>query len=132
VKHPRDENARLKKLVADRDGRRADLILLRCGGRPGGDLQQRRGDARIPVRQGPSRGIGANFFTDKKRDTESNLDYFGARYYSSVMGRLMSAWSDQQAAVPYTGLFNPQSLNLYGNNNPLPRKCLSTQLVVVA
>ncbi|MBN9617470.1 MAG: hypothetical protein BGO25_08230 [Acidobacteriales bacterium 59-55] len=29
-------------------------------------------------------------FTGKERDTESGLDYFGARYYSSSMGRFMS------------------------------------------
>ena len=30
------------------------------------------------------------FFTGKERDTESGLDYFGARYYSSNMGRFSS------------------------------------------
>ena len=29
-------------------------------------------------------------FTGKERDTESGLDYFGARYYTSSMGRFMS------------------------------------------
>ena len=29
-------------------------------------------------------------FTGKERDTESGNDYFGARYYSSAMGRFMS------------------------------------------
>jgi RHS repeat-associated protein len=29
-------------------------------------------------------------FTGKERDTESGNDYFGARYYSSAMGRWMS------------------------------------------
>jgi RHS repeat-associated protein len=29
-------------------------------------------------------------FTGKERDTESGLDYFGARYYASSMGRWMS------------------------------------------
>lgn len=61
-------------------------------------------------------------FTGKERDTESGLDYFGARYYSSNMGRWMSPdWADKPEAVPYSSLDNPQTLNLYGyvGNNPL-------------
>ncbi len=61
-------------------------------------------------------------FTGKERDAESGLDYFGARYYASSMGRWMSPdWADKPEAVPYSDLANPQSLNLYGyvNNNPL-------------
>jgi RHS repeat-associated protein len=55
-------------------------------------------------------------FTGKERDTESGLDYFGARYYGSNMGRFTSPddGSDQNPG-------NPQSWNLYsyGRNNPL-------------
>ncbi len=64
----------------------------------------------------------APFTTGKERDSESGLDYFGARYYSSNMGRWMSPdWADKPEAVPYSSLDNPQSLNLYGYvlNNPL-------------
>ncbi len=60
-------------------------------------------------------------FTGKERDTESGLDYFGARYYSSTMGQWMSPdWSGSPEAVPYSTLSDPQSLNLYGyvRNNP--------------
>jgi len=63
-------------------------------------------------------------FTGKERDTESGLDYFGARYYGSSMGRWMSPdWADKPEAVPYSSLDNPQSLNLYGYvlNNPLSK-----------
>ena len=63
-----------------------------------------------------------NFFTGKERDSESGLDYFGARYYGSSMGRFMSPdWSAKQEPVPYSKLDNPQSLNLYSYtlNNPL-------------
>jgi RHS repeat-associated protein len=63
-------------------------------------------------------------FTGKERDAESGLDYFGARYYSSNMGRWMSPdWADKPEAVPYSDLHDPQSLNLYGyvRNNPLSR-----------
>ena len=56
-----------------------------------------------------------NHFTGKPRDTETNLDYFGARYYSSMMGRFVTAdWSATPTAVPYAQLTAPQSLNLYG------------------
>ena len=63
-------------------------------------------------------------FTGKERDSESGLDYFGARYYASSMGRWMSPdWADKPETVPYSSLDNPQSLNLYGYvlNNPLSR-----------
>jgi RHS repeat-associated protein len=56
--------------------------------------------------------------TGKERDAESGLDYFGARYYGSTMGRFMSADSgvDQDAS-------DPQSWNLYSyvRNNPVTK-----------
>jgi RHS repeat-associated protein len=59
-------------------------------------------------------------FTGKERDTETGLDFFIARYYSSAYGRYMTPdWADAPAAVPYADFGNPQSLNLYtyvGNN----------------
>jgi RHS repeat-associated protein len=61
-------------------------------------------------------------FTGKERDTESGLDYFGARYNSSTMGRFMSPdWAAKAEPVPYSKLDNPQSLNLYAYvfNNPV-------------
>jgi RHS repeat-associated protein len=64
----------------------------------------------------------ASSYTGKERDTESGLDYFGARYYGSSMGRFMSPdWADDPIPVPYANLMNPQSLNLYSyvGNNPL-------------
>jgi RHS repeat-associated protein len=66
--------------------------------------------------------LTASRSTGKERDSESGLDYFGARHYSSTMGRFMSPdWSAKPEAVPYSDLDNPQSLNLYGyaGNNPL-------------
>ncbi len=56
-------------------------------------------------------------FTGKERDTETGLDYFGARYYASNMGRFMSP--DEPLADQNTG--DPQSCNLYSyvRNNPL-------------
>ena len=62
------------------------------------------------------------FFTGKERDAESGMDFFGARYYSSNMGRMLSPdWSAKAEPVPYAKLNNPQSLNLYEYvlNNPL-------------
>ena len=62
--------------------------------------------------------------TGKERDTETGLDYFGARYYGSNMGRWMSPdWSASPEPVPYAKLDNPQTLNLYGyvQNNPATR-----------
>ena len=63
-----------------------------------------------------------NFFTGKERDSETANDYFGARYYSSTMGRWMSPdWVAIPTAVPYADVSDPQSLNLYSyaHNNPV-------------
>jgi len=60
-------------------------------------------------------------FTEKERDSESGLDYFGGRYYSSVLGRWVSAdWSATPVPVPYADFFDPQTLNLYGYVRNLP------------
>jgi RHS repeat-associated protein len=57
-------------------------------------------------------------FTGKERDSESGLDDFGARYFTSQYGRFMSPDS-----VPIAGklLLNPEDLNLYSYsiNNPI-------------
>jgi len=53
-------------------------------------------------------------FEGKERDTETNNDDFGARYYSSSFGRWTSPdWSAIPTPVPYSNLTNPQTLNLY-------------------
>jgi RHS repeat-associated protein len=53
-------------------------------------------------------------FEGKERDTETQNDDFGARYYSWRFGRWLSAdWSAVPAPVPYANLANPQTLNLY-------------------
>ena len=72
---------------------------------------------------------GANFannykFTGKERDTESQLDYFGARYHASSLGRFMTPdWAARPTTVPYAVFGDPQSLNLYGyvRNDPVSR-----------
>lgn len=57
-------------------------------------------------------------FTGKERDTESGLDYFGARYYRSTIGRFTSPDSLGAQVADST---NPQSWNFYsyGFNNPV-------------
>lgn len=71
--------------------------------------------------------VGANplHFTGKERDAETDLDYFGARYYGSRIGRWLSAdWSATPEAVPYADLADPPTLNLYGyvRSNPLSNR----------
>jgi RHS repeat-associated protein len=74
-------------------------------------------------------------FTQKERDTESGLDYFLARYYSSAQGRFTSPdeftggpddlfdFADDASDNPtlYAELEEPESLNKYQYcyNNPL-------------
>ncbi len=63
-------------------------------------------------------------FTGKERDAESGLDYFGARYYGSALGRFLTPdWAARPTTVPYASLGDPQTLNLYGyvENAPLNR-----------
>jgi RHS repeat-associated protein len=57
-------------------------------------------------------------FTQKERDTETGLDYFGARYYSNSQGRFTSS---DPIALNSERLQNPQLINLYtyAGNNPL-------------
>lgn len=55
-------------------------------------------------------------FSGKERGeaAEGGLDYYGARSYSSVLGRwTVPDWSETPSAVPYAKLTDPQSLNLY-------------------
>lgn len=65
----------------------------------------------------PQSGSPNQKFTSKERDTESGLDYFGARYFSGAQGRFTSPdlpFADQHPQ-------DPQSWNLYTyvRNNPL-------------
>jgi RHS repeat-associated protein len=73
-------------------------------------------------------------FTGKERDSESGLDYFEARYFSSPLGRFLQADEfpggpvdltgfdgPESKALPYADINDPQSLNKYAYtyNNPL-------------
>ncbi len=63
-------------------------------------------------------------FTGKERDQESGNDYFGARYYTSNMGRFLTPdWAAKPITVPYASFGDPQTLNLYSyvENGPLNR-----------
>jgi RHS repeat-associated protein len=57
-------------------------------------------------------------FTGQERDSESGLDFFGARYLSSSMGRMMSP---DPVFISIDRIRDPQGLNLYAyaRNNPL-------------
>ncbi|HKC66043.1 MAG TPA: RHS repeat-associated core domain-containing protein, partial [Pyrinomonadaceae bacterium] len=59
-----------------------------------------------------------SFLTQKERDSETGLDYFDARYYSSAQGRFTSA---DPILITKKRLPDPQSLNLnsYVRNSPL-------------
>src|SRR5262249_13664890 len=60
-------------------------------------------------------------FTGKERDSETNLDYFGARYYSNGLGRWVTPdWAAKATAVPYAEFSDPQSLNLYSYVRNVP------------
>jgi RHS repeat-associated protein len=70
-------------------------------------------------RELPDGSTGMHYkFTGKERDAESGLDYFGARYYGSNMGRMTSP---DPSGLAYADITNPQSFNLYSYvmNNPL-------------
>ena len=60
---------------------------------------------------------GRHRFTGKERDSESDLDYFLARYYSGPMGRFLSVDPENAGADPAF----PQTWNAYAYvaNNPL-------------
>jgi RHS repeat-associated protein len=56
-------------------------------------------------------------FTQKERDNETGLDYFGARYYGSTQGRFTST----DPLLASASVYDPQSWNRYSYayNNPL-------------
>jgi RHS repeat-associated protein len=63
-------------------------------------------------------------FTGKERDSESGLDNFGARFYTSSIGRFMTPdWAARATTVPYAVFGDPQTLNLYSyvENGPINR-----------
>ena len=60
-------------------------------------------------------------FTGKERDSETGLDYFGARHYSNLLGRFITPdWSAVPVPVPYADLSDPQSLNQFSYVRNIP------------
>jgi RHS repeat-associated protein len=57
-------------------------------------------------------------FGSKERDMETGLDYFGARYFSSIQGRFTGV---DPISVTMKRMLDPQQINMYGyaRNNPL-------------
>jgi RHS repeat-associated protein len=53
-------------------------------------------------------------FTDKERDSESGLDFFGARYYGSALGRFTSADPSNLQKSSYDTDYN----NCVNGHNP--------------
>ena len=139
IKQLRDENTRLKRLVAELTLDKTELQAI-PGQSDDGDLHGARVDAsdvydnlsdkskfqntgslNAEEQKALAGGYGPAV---QERDSESGNDYFGAGYYASAMGRFTSPdWSAKIVPVPYAKLGNPQSLNLYAyvENNPLTR-----------
>ena len=71
----------------------------------------------LNVEASPGTAARVRQCTGKERDAESQLDYFGARYYGSALGRFTSPDETLIDQDPH----DPQSWNLYGyvRNNPL-------------
>jgi RHS repeat-associated protein len=70
--------------------------------------------------EGQSKSLMMGEFTGKERDSESGLDYFGARYYGSALGRFTSP-DPSLDADRIVG--TPQRWNRYAYviNNPFSR-----------
>jgi RHS repeat-associated protein len=84
-------------------------IPQECKAFPYGDM--------TTCKSGGTNPTGPGLFTGKDRDSQSDLDYFGARYYNSTMGRFMSPDPSSLSVVPT----NPQTWNRYAYvyNDPL-------------
>jgi len=68
----------------------------------------------MPMRSYVSGGRTKELFTGKERDTETNWDYFGVRYYDVSIGRWLSV-------DPITVEFPDVSCYQYAHNNPINR-----------
>ena len=76
-------------------------------------------DATFSAGYYPSAAMGPSIrFTQKPRDAETGLDYFGARYFSAAQGRFTSR---DPAGFSKGHIANPQKWNKYAYvlNNPL-------------
>jgi len=96
-----------RRVQVSGSGPTAGEVEEQCQSLPFGDNQ---------VCAGPD--AAEQHFTGKERDTESGLDYFGARYYASNMGRFMNP---DPLGFHVANNADPQSWNFYSYalNNPL-------------
>jgi RHS repeat-associated protein len=88
----------------------AGVLEQTCSSLPFGDSLSCTGSIQFPTE---------HHFTGKERDSETGLDYFGARYNASNMGRFMSPDPGQDSGFEH--MDDPQSWNgyAYARNNPL-------------
>jgi RHS repeat-associated protein len=84
------------------------VVEQTCSSLPFGDGLSCTGSTTTPTE---------HHFTGKERDSESGNDYFGARYYSSAMGR----WMSPDPSNLGVDIYLPQTWNryVYAVNNPL-------------
>jgi RHS repeat-associated protein len=63
-------------------------------------------------------GVNELKFAGKRRDSESQLDYFGARYYGNALGRFTSV---DPKVISKQRMFDPQQWTMYSyaRNNPM-------------
>jgi len=87
-------------------------LFVGTGGRLGAE-----GYGCAPGQQGCNNDNVRQQFTQKERDLETGLDFFGARYHASLQGRFISPDPLLSSGLPG----NPQTWNryLYAVNNPL-------------
>jgi len=85
----------------------AGAVVYAAAHDPYGEIQQTWANAFDPKRK----------FSDKERDEETGLDYFGARYYANASYR----WISVDPVLTERALNDPQEWNLYSycKNNPL-------------
>ncbi len=98
------------RVSTDEDGE----ILRTCGGDVIGRHDYLPFGEEIPR---PIPSTERKRFTGQERDTETRLDYFGARYYRAGIGRFTTVDPEHASASPD----DPQSWNAYAyaRNNPL-------------
>jgi RHS repeat-associated protein len=106
------------RLLTDDNGARA-----RCYDyRPFGEELKTSNRTAVPCFAQPASGTAAHAelamkFGGEERDSESGLDYFGARYFSSAQGRFTSP---DPLMLSYSRLLDPQGLNLYAYTRNRP------------
>ncbi|MGC2657447.1 MAG: RHS repeat-associated core domain-containing protein [Bryobacteraceae bacterium] len=101
------------RLVTDQN----DNVVARHDYLPFGEEMPVGVDGRTSAGSWDATDLVTQKFTSKERDSESGLDYFGARYYGSALGRFTSP----DPLMASARASNPQSWNRYAYalNSPL-------------